>query len=185
MNELWWYVARSGGIVSLVLAACSVIWGLLLASGILDRNPPKKWLLGMHRWLAGLTVSFIAVHVAALWLDSFIQYSLTDLFVPFASSKTPGMWAMAWGIIAFYLLAAVQVSSMLMRRIPRRLWRLIHMSSFAVLGTGIVHGATAGTDGSSIPYVLVIIILGLVTVFLTSYRVLTKRPMRNRRAVAA
>ncbi len=139
----------------------------------------------MHRWLAGLTVSFIAVHVAALWLDSFIQYSLTDLFVPFASSKTPGMWAMAWGIIAFYLLAAVQVSSMLMRRIPRRLWRLIHMSSFAVLGTGIVHGATAGTDGSSIPYVLVIIILGLVTVFLTSYRVLTKRPMRNRRAVAA
>ncbi len=28
--EIWWYVARSGGIVALVLTGLAVIWGLAL-----------------------------------------------------------------------------------------------------------------------------------------------------------
>lgn len=182
-EQLWWFVARAGGIVSLVLAAAAVIWGLLLASGILERTPPKRWLLELHRWLGGLTVAFTAVHVGALWIDSFVDYSLIDLAVPFATSKTPGIWPMAWGIITAYLLLAVQLSSLAMKRLPRRWWRAIHMLSFGVLGTGIVHGATAGTDASRSLYVLGVIGLGLTTVFLSTYRVLTRR--RTRKAIVA
>lgn len=181
-EQLWWYVARAGGIVSLCLASASVIWGLLLASGMLERTPPKRWLLEMHRWLGGLTVTFTVVHVLALWMDSFIDYSLVDLAVPFASSKAPGLWPMAWGIIAAYLLFAVQLSSLVMKRIPRRWWRAIHMLSFGVLGTGIAHGATAGTDASSVPYLLGVVALGLITVFLSTYRVMTRRPKRRANA---
>ncbi|MEE9414264.1 MAG: ferric reductase-like transmembrane domain-containing protein [Acidimicrobiales bacterium] len=174
-EQLWWYVARSGGIVALLLSAASVIWGLLLASGFLDRNPPKRWLLSLHSWLGGLTVSFTAIHLLGLWLDGFIEYSIVDLFVPFASTEAPGAWPMAWGIIAFYLLVAVQATSLMMKRIPRRWWRAIHMSSFAVLGTGIVHGATAGTDSTNPAYLVGVILVGLSTVFLTTYRVLMRR----------
>ena len=49
-EQLWWYVARSGGIVALVLAFASVLWGLLLSSGFLDRNPTKRWLRQIHAW---------------------------------------------------------------------------------------------------------------------------------------
>ena len=183
-DQLWWYIARAGGIVALVLAAASVIWGLLLASGMLERTPPRRWLLEVHRWLGGLTVSFTALHMLALWLDSFIEYSVIELVVPLASNQAPGRWPIAWGIVAFYCLAAVQISSIFMKRLPRRWWRAVHMLSFGVLAAGITHGASAGTDSSSSLYLLGVIGLGLITVFLTTYRVLTRRPKPNRRVVA-
>lgn len=178
-DQLWWLVARAGGIVSLGLAAASVIWGLLLASGMLERTPPKRWLLELHRWLGGLTVTFTAGHVFALWMDSFIGFSVVDLAVPFASQKDPGMWPLAWGIICGYLLLAVQLSSLAMKRIPRRWWRAIHMLSFGVLGTGIVHGVTAGTDSSSMTYLLGVVALGLTSVFVATYRVMTRHTKRR------
>ena len=184
-EQLWWYVARAGGIVSLFLAAASIIWGLLLSTGYLDRTPPKKWLLNMHSWLGGLTVSFTAIHVLGLWLDSFIQYSVADLFVPFAASKEPGRWPIAWGVIAFYLLLAVQGTSLFMRRLPRRWWRAVHMSSFGILVTGLVHGAQAGTDSSNPLYIAGAVGVGFAAVFLTTYRVLTRRRPHTKVALAA
>lgn len=77
-----------------------------------------------------------------------------------------------------YLLVAVQASSMMMRKLPRKLWRAIHMLSFGVFGAGVVHGFTAGTDASNPVYVGVSVAAIIVTVFLTSYRVLA--PGRGR-----
>jgi DMSO/TMAO reductase YedYZ heme-binding membrane subunit len=174
-EQFWWYLARSGGIVALFLAAASVIWGLLLSGGYLERNPTKKWLLSLHRWLGGMTIAFTAVHVIALRLDSFVEYTFADLLVPFAAAKPPGQWPIAWGVIAAYLLVAVQVTSLMMKRLPRRLWRWIHLSSYAVLVTGIMHGAQAGTDSSNQLYIVGVLIAALSTVFLTTHRILTRR----------
>ncbi|MCP3912634.1 MAG: hypothetical protein GY713_16965 [Actinomycetia bacterium] len=177
MNEqVWWYVARSGGIVALLLAGASVIWGLLLSSGFLDRNPPKRWLAGLHQWLGGLTVCFTGVHLLGLWLDGFVSYTFADLFVPFVSDQAPGMVATAWGIVAFYLLVAVQGTSLLMKRLPRRWWRAVHLSSFGLLVAGVVHGAMAGTDATNPVYLAGVAVMSLTTVFLTTYRVLMRRP---------
>ncbi len=179
MNEqLWWYVARSSGIVSLFLAGGAVIWGLLLSGGYLERNPTKKWLLGIHRRLAALTVAFTGVHLLGLWLDGFVDYGLADLLLPFAGAQPPGPAAMAWGIVCGYLLVAVQLSSVMMRRMPRRWWRRIHLMSYLVLLSGIVHGVTAGTDGSNPFFLSSVATMSLTTVFLTTYRVLTRRPRR-------
>ncbi len=181
MNEqLWWFVARSSGIVSLLLAFAAVIWGLLLSGGYLERNPTKKWLLSVHRWLGGLTVAFTGVHLLGLWLDGFIDYGVFDLVVPLAGTKPPGAIPMAWGIVCGYLLLAVQLTSVMMRRMPRRWWRRIHLLSYLVLVTGIVHGITAGTDGSNIVLLGGVAAMSLTTVFLTTYRVLTRRPRRPR-----
>lgn len=178
-EQIWWYVARAGGIVALALASASVIWGLLLSSGYLNRNPTKKWLLSLHSWLGGMTVIFTGVHVLGLWLDSFIQYSVADLFVPFASSKDPGRWQITSGVIATYLLVAVQGTSMVMKRLPRKWWRAVHMASYAVFALGMVHGAQAGTDASNIGYIGGMLSLVLATVYLTTYRVLTGRRARR------
>ena len=47
-EQFWWYVARSCGIVALVLAGASVIWGLLLSTKLLEGRPGPRWLLDLH-----------------------------------------------------------------------------------------------------------------------------------------
>ncbi len=178
-DQLWWYVARAGGIVALVLAASSIIWGLLLSSGFLERTPTKRWLKNVHSWLGGLTVTFTAVHILGLRLDSYIEYSIADLFIPFVATERPGALPIAWGIVTFYLLLAVQGTSLLMRRLPRTWWRAIHLTSYGILGMGITHGATAGTDATNPLYLGSILMLGFSTVFLLTYRILTSRKVRK------
>ena len=51
-----------------------------------------------------------------------------------------------WGIVARYLLVAIQVTSWFMRRLPRRVWHAVHLSSVPLLVTGTVHRIAAGKD---------------------------------------
>ena len=94
-EQVWWYVARSGGLVALALSGASVLWGLLLSTRYLERVVRPKWLLDLHKLLGAFTVIFTVIHVAALMLDSYVAFGLVDVLVPFASSSRPG--AVAWG----------------------------------------------------------------------------------------
>lgn len=163
-----------------------MVTGLVFAAKAVRGKPGPKWQLSMHRFLGGSSVVFTIVHMAALVADNFVHFGLVDLLVPLASAWEPG--AVAWGIVAMYLLVAVEVSSLLMKRIPRRWWRLIHFGSYAVLWTGLIHGSTAGTDASQPLYVFAMGLMILLTMGLTAYRILTSRmlrPARARRGTAA
>jgi predicted ferric reductase len=175
-EQIWWYVARSGGMVALVMATASMVWGLLLSTKMLAGKPRPAWLLDLHRFLGAATVVFTAIHVLGLWLDSFVQFGLSDLFVPFASAWKPG--AVAWGIVSMYLLLAIQGSSMLMKKIPRRWWRGIHLTSFAMFISGVIHGITAGTDSGHPAAVGGAVTSIALVVFLTIYRIATSRTQR-------
>lgn len=180
-DQLWWYVARSGGILALLLAATSVIWGLLISTRLLRGRPSPKWLTSLHRYLGTLTVAFTTIHIAALVADSYVSFGWREILVPMASVWKPA--PVAFGVVAFYLLVAVYISSLMMRRIPRRWWKLVHLSSFGLLWAGLVHGATAGTDAGNPAYVAAIATLVLATLFLTLVRVLAGRGRRDLGAV--
>jgi predicted ferric reductase len=169
-SQLWWYAARAGGLVAWALSALAVMWGLALSTRALGRRPRAPWLLDLHRFLGGLTVVFVGVHVLALWADSYVQFSLTELLVPFASAWKP--WPVAWGVVAFYLLLAVELTSLLMKRLPKKLWKGVHFSSYAMYAFATVHLLTAGSDSRS-PVLRwsVIATIGAV-VFFTVYRVI-------------
>ena len=96
--------------------------------------------------MGGLAVVFTGVHLAGLVADSYIDFGVRELLVPFASGWQPG--AVALGVVGVYLLVAIEVTSLLMKRLPRRFWRGVHFSSYAlfVLATG--HLLFAGTDAS-------------------------------------
>lgn len=138
-----WYVARSSGIVAWALVSASVMWGLLLASGLL-RRPKRGWYLDLHRFLGGLAVVFTAVHLAALYADAFIGFGLVDLFVPLASKWRPV--PVAYGVNALYLLLAVEGTSLALPRVPRSVWRWVHLSSFLLYVLATVHMLAAGSD---------------------------------------
>lgn len=147
-DQLTWYIARSSGITAWALAAGSVLWGLFLSTGILQGRPRRPWLLDLHRYLGGLTIVFTAIHLAALVADNFVQFNVVDLLVPFASQWRPG--AVAWGVVAFWLLLAVEITSLLRRRgISERIWRAVHASSFLLFAFATVHGLQAGTDAEN------------------------------------
>jgi predicted ferric reductase len=143
-NHLWWYIARSSGIVSWVILTGSVIWGLLLTTKALGKRPRPTWLLDLHRYLGALAVVFVVVHVVALLLDSYVHFGVADVLIPLASSWHPV--AVAWGIVALYLVLAVELTSLTRRWLPKVLWRRVHVASFPLFVFATIHGLTAGTD---------------------------------------
>lgn len=172
-EQLWWWVARSGGIVALVLTGLAVIWGLALSTKVMQGTPTPKWLLSLHRWLGGLSVTFTGVHIAALVLDSYVHFGVAEILIPFASEWQPG--AVAWGVVSMYLLVAVQLTSVFMKRLPRSWWKRVHMTSWLLFWTGLIHGVTAGTDAAHPIYVGVTGLMTLLVIFLTSFRILASR----------
>ena len=168
-SKLWWYVSRSAGIVGWALCAASVLWGLALATRALGRKPSAPWLLDLHRFLGGLAVIFVGVHMVSLMIDPFVRFTIGDLLVPFASTQyKPG--AVAWGVVAFYLLVAVEVTSLLKKRISARLWRGVHLSSYVLYAFATVHLLTAGSDRfNPVLRWSVLVTVGAV-VFFSAYR---------------
>jgi len=182
MNEqIWWYTARSGGIVAWVLLALSVAWGLLLSTRLISKRGAPAWLLDLHRFLGGLALVFTLVHIGGLVADSYAHFAWSEVLVPMASKWKPG--PVAWGVVGFYLLIAVEVTSLFMRRMSRKVWRAVHFSSFPLFVVAGIHGARAGTDAKNLAYRLTSVALVSATMFLTLVRILSQR--RHRRAVRA
>ena len=172
-SQFWWWVARSSGMVAAVLIALTLVWGLLLTTKAIPRKGMPAWLTDMHRMLGGLAVAFIAVHTVALFLDSYAHFAWAELFVPFQSAYRAG--AVAWGIGAFWLLLVVEGTSLLQRRMPRKLWRGLHFLSYPVAVMVACHAMTAGTDAGNPLFRAVTFGLLAVLAALTAYRVVSGR----------
>lgn len=171
--KLWWYVARATGITAWALAAVSVIWGLALSTRVLGKKPNGPWLLDLHRFVGGLSVVFVGLHLVGLVGDSYSHFGVADLLVPFASSWKPG--AVALGVVALYLLVAIEVTSLLMKRIPKRVWRAVHFSSAGVYVLGTAHLLLAGTDASNRLLLAAVWLTSAVATFLLAVRILWAR----------
>ncbi len=177
--KVWWYVTRASGFVSWALLAIAVLWGLFITNKTLNRTTAPAWVLDLHRHLGGLSVVFAAVHVGALPLDTFTDWGWRDLLIPMASQWHPG--PVAWGIVALYLLVAIEVTSLLGRRFPKKWWRRVHMLSFPLYILASIHLFTAGTDsGNSVGRWMVVTVSTLI-VFLTVVRVLAATKPRETR----
>jgi hypothetical protein len=148
MSHVAWYTARSAGLVAWVLLTASTAWGLGLSGRMFaHRRPRPAWVLDLHRYLGGLATVFTGVHVAGVVADTYVHFGLADVLLPFASGWHPA--TVAWGVVALWLLLAVQLTSLLRRWLPRTLWRRVHYLSLPLFAVATVHGVYAGTDARS------------------------------------
>jgi len=179
--KLTWYATRASGLVAWSIVTASMLWGLTLSTRLVRRKGAPAWLLDLHKFLGTLSVVFVGIHLLALWGDNYVYFGPRELFVPMASAWRPG--AVAWGIAATYLLAAIQLTSWAMRRLPRRVWHAVHLTSFPLFGAATVHGFTAGADNTNLLVQWVALTGGLFVFFLGTFRVLSprRRPGRARR----
>lgn len=145
--QLWWYVARATGVVAWALSVASLLWGLALSSRATARKPGPAWLLDLHRHLGGLTLLFVLAHMGALVADSYAYFGMRELLVPFAATWRPG--PVAFGVVGFWLLAAIEVSSLAKRRLPASWWRAVHATSYLAAGAATAHLVASGTDASN------------------------------------
>ncbi|MCX5582938.1 2Fe-2S iron-sulfur cluster-binding protein [Streptomyces erythrochromogenes] len=169
--QLWWYLARVGGLMSWWLLSATVVWGLLLSTRVTGPRAAAARLYDLHRFLSGLALAFLTVHMLALVADSWVDIGLLELLVPFASGYRPA--AVAWGVIAFELAAAIGVTSLLKTRIPHRWWRYVHTSAFPVFILTTVHALTAGTDAGTVRWTALVLVAAIS--FLSVYRLLAVR----------
>jgi DMSO/TMAO reductase YedYZ heme-binding membrane subunit len=63
-----------------------------------------------------------------------------------------------------------------MARLPRRLWRRVHMASFLVFAATSVHALTAGTDRRSAAFLVAVALACGVVALLTAIRVWKSLP---------
>lgn len=143
-DQLYWYLARSGGIAAWAMLSFSVLWGLAMSTKVFAGRPRPNWMLDLHRFVGGAAVVFTGLHIASLVLDSYIEFGVREILVPFTSEYRAS--AVAWGVIAMYLLVAVELTSLLRSRLSKRAWRATHYLSFPLFILATAHGVTAGTD---------------------------------------
>ncbi len=146
-NPVDWYAARAAGIAAYLLLTVVVALGVAMAG----RAPGRRWkrwpmfaVEDVHRAGGLLVGSFIALHVGAIAIDSFLPFSLSQLAIPLTSHYRP-VWT-ALGIVAAELLLALAITNRYRGRMPRRWWRAAHYANFAVWIAATLHGLGSGTD---------------------------------------
>jgi DMSO/TMAO reductase YedYZ heme-binding membrane subunit len=120
-------------------------------------------MLSTHRYFSALALAFIAVHVFAIVADSYVHFGLADVLVPLVASWHPV--AVAWGIVALYLLVAIEATSLVRRRLSPRVWRGIHLLSYVVLALATIHLLSAGTDAIDLLPSVSAVLIGVGAVF--------------------
>ena len=181
--QFWWYLTRASGIIAWLALTATVIWGILLSTKAFPNRRRSAWLLALHRWLAGMMLSFLAIHLVSLIADSYVSFGLADVAIPYASDWKPG--AVAFGVVAMWLLVAVQLTSLAMRRLPRRLWRIVHLLSYVAFWLTSMHAAFAGTDATSWLYRGGAAASILAVAWALMYRVANRRAVRRAERLTA
>lgn len=175
--NLWWFLARAGGLVAWGMLGLSVLWGLAASTAILQERRKPGWLLDLHSWLGGLAVTFTIIHVIALIGDDYVEFGLKEVLVPMTSEWRPV--AVAWGVLSLYLLIAIQLTSLLRRHLPKRLWRWVHLTAFALFFTSGIHAGMAGTDTANLVYRWATVSITALTMVAILYRVFAGTVRRN------
>jgi sulfoxide reductase heme-binding subunit YedZ len=144
----FWYLTRGTGAVSLILLTLSVVLGVANVRRVSTDAVPRFVLDAVHRNSSLLALTFVVIHIATSLLDGFAPIRLIDVIVPFHAAYRP-LW-LGFGAVAFDLLVAVALTSVLRRRLGYRLWRATHWAAYACWPVALVHGLGTGSDTKTI-----------------------------------
>ncbi|HYL07743.1 MAG TPA: ferric reductase-like transmembrane domain-containing protein [Candidatus Udaeobacter sp.] len=143
-NSVLWYTTRGAGAVTLILLSTVVVLGILSTLRIQSDSWPRFLTTGLHRNLALMTLVFLALHIATAVLDPFTNLGWGAAIIPF-SSYYRTFW-LGLGVIAFELMLAIVVTSLVRGLLGHRTWRAIHWLTYAAWPVGVVHGLGTGAD---------------------------------------
>ncbi|MGB9378772.1 MAG: ferric reductase-like transmembrane domain-containing protein [Mycobacteriales bacterium] len=141
-----WLVARAAGLTAFLFLTLTVILGIAAGARSLPSWWPRFLTQGVHRGSSAVALLLLAVHVVTLVIDPYVVLTWTDIVIPFQAGYQR-TWS-ALGTIAVDLLLVITLTSLVQLRVRLgpRLWRAIHVTSYAAWVVALVHGLGAGTD---------------------------------------
>jgi methionine sulfoxide reductase heme-binding subunit len=142
----YWYLTRSTGAVALLLLTAAIVLGVVDVKRWSTARWPRFVIDSLHRNVGLLALVFLVLHVLSAVLDSFASISIADALIPFAGSYRP-FW-LGLGAVAFDLIVAVTVTSLLRARVGFASWRAVHWLTYASWPIALLHGLGTGSDAS-------------------------------------
>jgi ferric reductase like protein len=140
----YWYLTRGTGTVALILLTVSVALGVANVRRLRTDRMPRFVLDAVHRNVSLLAMSFLLIHILTSLLDGFAPIRIVDVIIPFISAYRP-LW-LGFGAVAFDLMVAIVVTSLLRRRFGYRTWRITHWAAYASWPVALLHGLGTGSD---------------------------------------
>ncbi len=182
-SRAYWYLTRGTGVVALVLLTATVVVGILGSVRFTAARWPRFAIDTVHRDLSLLVIVLLLVHILTSVLDSFAPIRLTDAVIPFMSRYRP-LW-LGLGALAFDMLVAIAVTSLVRRRLGYRSWRAVHWLAYVSWPVAVLHGVGAGSD-AKVGWVLAITVACVAAVTAAALvRIARSTPaQRGRRATA-
>ncbi len=179
----YWYLTRATGAVALLLLTAAVVLGVVNVGRWSGPRWPRFVIDAVHRNVSVLAMVFLVLHILTSVLDGFASISLLDAVVPFAGSYRP-FW-LGLGAVAFDLLLAVMITSLLRKRIGYAGWRAVHWLTYASWPIALLHGLGTGSDVQQTWLLLLSLACLTLVIAAVIVRVLTGWPANARgRAMA-
>jgi len=176
--SVYWYLTRSTGVVSLLLLTVTMVLGVIDVSRWSTPSWPRFVTDSLHRSVSLLVLVFLALHILTAVLDSFAPISLLDAVLPFIGSYRP-LW-LGLGAVAFDLLLALVITSLMRQRLGHRVWRITHWLAYACWPIALLHGLGTGSDVKSAWSLTLTAICVLAVAIAVGARTLRGWPERRR-----
>ena len=166
-----WDTTRALGLTAYLLLFVSVVAGLLQS---MKAMPPRALthVVALHSFTGWLGLLFSITHGLVLIYDTYVGYSLFEILVPFATKKDA--FEIGLGIISFYIIFVLVLSTDLLRRIGKKSWRFMHYLSFPAFLFALYHGVAIGTDTAIPEMKLFYAFTGFIVASLIVIRILKK-----------
>jgi methionine sulfoxide reductase heme-binding subunit len=139
-----WYLTRAAGLVAYVLLWLSVSLGLLQSTQFLKGATSPLANIDVHTFVSVGALYATTFHFVILLWDRYVPFTLTELLVPFASDYKPVLTGL--GIITFYIMLGVTISTYLRSKLNAKVWRAVHQVSLVAFLLALTHGVLMGTD---------------------------------------
>ena len=169
--KIYWYLSRATAFVSLTILWISMALGLGLTNKMARLWPGAPAAFALHEYVNLLGLAFALFHGLILLGDRYMNFTVAQIFLPFATSGYRPTWV-GIGQIGFYVWLIVALSFYVRSSIGQKTWRVLHYLSFAMYMMGLVHGLFSGTDSSAPWAGWYYWISGGSLLFLSVYRIL-------------
>jgi predicted ferric reductase len=173
-----WYLTRASGIIAALTLVILMLSGIGQVTGYTFHflDPLTSW--ASHRALGIAFSVSVLVHMFSLLFDHFIKFNIVDILVPWSSSYRPvtifgmqlGSLYVALGVLSFYLVAFVTISSLVWVEKKPYIWKWLHLLTYITIFFVFIHALYLGTDLTHGIVRLIWIILGAGVVLATLQR---------------
>ncbi|OGI22141.1 MAG: hypothetical protein A2808_03915 [Candidatus Moranbacteria bacterium RIFCSPHIGHO2_01_FULL_55_24] len=191
--QLAWYISRASGIAAFILLTIVAINGLLMSTRLVATFLPPPMNYEMHRFFSWSALTLVVAHFVSLLFDPYFQLRLGEALIPFLISRDYASalgfdfrWAVALGILAFYGITVLILTSEFRKQMSFKTWRTIHYVSFPAYFFFLAHGIMSGTDSKEWWMIwlygfsaLLVTLLVLVRVFYTIKARLSKARLQS------